>query len=294
MRDTIRSSDSTVSRRAVAKGVAWAAPTIVLASAAPAFAVSPFHVWFESLGLACKTPGASCEKDTGITKGYVVRVRVCHDAPFPMDIIIRDATVSLAGGASTLWQVKAVAASVNCPSTIATVGTVPDPQAGQDPDVILHMVAAPLGGEVCCVIDFGIEGEPNSANVSISGSAPYEWTAIGAPAPLYGLQHALHVRVRNPALHQVRDRRRTEPLIHDNRRPSPEGSEEGRRLRVAQDASAAFTLAATTDPSARPFARALTALITWPMARIPAPAPTAATSSATIASTSPSVSGVGR
>lgn len=57
-----------VSRRTVTKGAAWAAPVVVIGGTAPAFAASGWTVWFESLGIACKLPGASCDKETGITR----------------------------------------------------------------------------------------------------------------------------------------------------------------------------------------------------------------------------------
>ncbi|MBC9957782.1 hypothetical protein [Yimella sp. cx-51] len=179
-----------VTRRNLTRGVAWAAPTIAFGAHVAAHAASGYQVWFKPLGVACKTPGASCEKPTGITKGYVVRVQVCHNIPYDTEITIRDATVSLGGGPFSLWQVKAVQGSVNCTGT--TIGTISDPE-GEVADVVLKMPAATATADACCVIDFGIEGEPNSSNVSIAGTAPYSWyipsqgISSPTPDPLLGL-----------------------------------------------------------------------------------------------------------
>ena len=56
---------STISRRTIAKGVAWAVPAVLAAGAAPAFATSP--VLFGEVNTACKYPGKSiseaCKQD---------------------------------------------------------------------------------------------------------------------------------------------------------------------------------------------------------------------------------------
>ncbi|MBD2758798.1 hypothetical protein IEE94_04670 [Yimella sp. cx-573] len=53
-----------VTRRNLTRGVAWAAPTIAFGAHVAEHAVSGYQVWFEPLDIACKTPGASCEKST--------------------------------------------------------------------------------------------------------------------------------------------------------------------------------------------------------------------------------------
>ncbi|MGA4670226.1 hypothetical protein ACPCG0_10610 [Propionibacteriaceae bacterium Y1923] len=50
-------TDQTISRRTVAKGVAWAVPAVMVAGAAPAYALSP--QLSGSIGSACKYPGSS-------------------------------------------------------------------------------------------------------------------------------------------------------------------------------------------------------------------------------------------
>ena len=167
---------SEYSRRTVVRGAAWSVPVIAVAANAPAFAVSAGTVTFESLGIACKLPGASCQGETGVVKGYVVRVRVCSTFAFPTTITIRDASVSLNGEPATLFQVGTGTASEGCANV--TTGTVADPDAGQKADVTLTFSQAG-----CCVVDFALEGEPNSQNVSILGTAPFSYDVPGQVGP---------------------------------------------------------------------------------------------------------------
>lgn len=167
---------SDFSRRSVVRGVAWTVPVVAVAAQAPAFAVSAGTVTFESLGVACKLPGASCEGETGVTKGYAVRIRVCSTFAFPTVITIRDAMVSLDGATATLFQVGTGSASTNC--TNVTTGTVADPDGGQKDDVTLTFSSAG-----CCIVDFALQGQPNSKNVSLSGTAPYSYVVPGQTGP---------------------------------------------------------------------------------------------------------------
>lgn len=164
------------SRRTVVRGAAWSVPVVAIAAQAPAFAVSAGRVTFESLGIACKLPGASCKGETGVVKGYVVRVRVCSTFEFETVITIRDALVSLNGEPATLFQVGTGTASENCANV--STGTVSDPDTGQKADVTLT-----FSGPGCCVVDFALEGEPNSQNVSIDGSAPFTYAVTGQVGP---------------------------------------------------------------------------------------------------------------
>src|SRR4051794_30295484 len=66
-----------VSRRTVAKGVAWSVPVVIVASAAPAMAASggPPRI---VKGPACKNPGNSCRTRP---KGYGFTAQVSNDDP---------------------------------------------------------------------------------------------------------------------------------------------------------------------------------------------------------------------
>jgi len=60
---------SGVSRRTVAKAMAWSVPAVALAVPAPAYAASPCTPVFSFGGQSCKCPGNS----TGIKFGYVLQ-----------------------------------------------------------------------------------------------------------------------------------------------------------------------------------------------------------------------------
>ncbi|WP_134772888.1 hypothetical protein [Ornithinimicrobium flavum] len=136
------------SRRTLVKGAAWSVPVVAVAGAAPAMAASQ-EVWFENLGIACKLPGASCQRETGVTKGYVIRTRVCTNVRSDVSITFENVAVSLNGGPSTPWTV-----SPN-PLEIEYTGTVPQ----------------------CQIVDLAIQGEPDSANGTIYGTGTYTWTS---------------------------------------------------------------------------------------------------------------------
>jgi hypothetical protein len=65
----------TVSRRTVARGIAWTTPVVAVATAAPAFAVSRVPPKLEFLG-ACKFPGNSCST---ANKGYAFAFTVTNN-----------------------------------------------------------------------------------------------------------------------------------------------------------------------------------------------------------------------
>lgn len=65
----------TVSRRTVARGIAWTTPVVAVATAAPAFAVSRVPPNLEYIG-ACKYPGNSCKE---ANKGYAFAFTVTNN-----------------------------------------------------------------------------------------------------------------------------------------------------------------------------------------------------------------------
>lgn len=90
-------SDSTgVRRRAVVKGVAWATPAVVVAQAAPAFALSTVPPTFRYIG-ACKSPGQSCKV---FPKGYQFTFEVCNNSS--EDIWLYSISYSVSGTNLTL------------------------------------------------------------------------------------------------------------------------------------------------------------------------------------------------
>ena len=63
---------SGISRRTVAKGMAWSVPAVALAVAAPAYAASPCTPVPSLGGASCKCPGGS----TGVKFGYILQICV--------------------------------------------------------------------------------------------------------------------------------------------------------------------------------------------------------------------------
>jgi hypothetical protein len=64
-----------ISRRSVAKGMAWSVPAVAVASAAPAFAASGGGPTLQFVS-ACKNPGNSCKTRP---KGYSFFYNVCNN-----------------------------------------------------------------------------------------------------------------------------------------------------------------------------------------------------------------------
>lgn len=89
-----------VSRRTVAKGVAWAVPAITLATATPAFAASgnPPEI---VAGQAFKWPGESCpEAPPGLdaTKAYLFTFRVTNNTSKPIYIYVDGSSITTDAG----------------------------------------------------------------------------------------------------------------------------------------------------------------------------------------------------
>lgn len=76
-----------VSRRTVAKGMAWSVPAVAVATAAPAMASSGAGPTLTYVS-ACKNPGGSC---AARVKGYTFTYLVCN--PSSKDIYIYGATI---------------------------------------------------------------------------------------------------------------------------------------------------------------------------------------------------------
>ena len=92
-----RDHESTgVHRRTLVKGVAWATPAVVVAQAAPAFALSTVPPTFRFLG-ACKSPGQSCKS---FPKGYQFTFEVCNNSS--EDIWLYSISYSVSGTNLTL------------------------------------------------------------------------------------------------------------------------------------------------------------------------------------------------
>lgn len=80
-----------ISRRTVAKGIAWSVPAVAVATATPALAASGGGPTL-TLGNACKNPGNSCKTRP---KGYTVFATICN--PTGYDIYVTGVTYTTTG-----------------------------------------------------------------------------------------------------------------------------------------------------------------------------------------------------
>ena len=148
-----------VSRRTVAKAMAWSVPAVALAVPAPAYAASggpPSIV----VGDACKLPGNSC--GNVFVKGYIFDVTITNNSGKDIylydqagfEIIITDTNPDI-----TLFFQAAID---------ATTG-----------DVISFPYLLPAGDSIAIILNAGQNG--NSANVSLTGSISIPWGHTPTP-----------------------------------------------------------------------------------------------------------------
>ena len=139
-----------INRRTVTKGIAWSVPAVALASAAPAFASSPFDVDITP-GYACKLPGGSCSDG----KAYTMNIQICHTAAETVYVEFTEPVkLELKGQGDANW-------------------TEYDFQITPNPIEVL------AGGD-CPVVNLIISGAPNSRNAMIRGDV--YWTAYSVEA----------------------------------------------------------------------------------------------------------------
>lgn len=102
MSDLEQPKPSGISRRTVAKAMAWSVPAVALAVPAPAYAASGQPPVITP-GLACKAPGNSCNP---IVKGYAVYTTVYNPDPtqtiYITDVVINQNTSGLSLGLATI------------------------------------------------------------------------------------------------------------------------------------------------------------------------------------------------
>ena len=120
-----------VSRRTVVVGTAWAVPAIVVASAAPAMALSG-PVTFT--GRACKSPGNP--------KRYLFEITVVNDNNVPLEFHAISLVINGVTSANVCPDEGTIAANSTLTLTIAA-GTYPDSANGT---AILNYSFGPVGG----------------------------------------------------------------------------------------------------------------------------------------------------
>jgi len=87
MSDLEQPEQTGVSRRTVAKAMAWAVPAIAIAAPAPAFAAASPIITVSQAGPACKLPGNSCASE-GYNKGYLQALEICNDSTQSVTVTI--------------------------------------------------------------------------------------------------------------------------------------------------------------------------------------------------------------
>jgi hypothetical protein len=144
-----------LSRRTLAKGAAWAVPTVIAVGAAPMISASDGYVIITSGGDACKLPGASCD----ITKGYTQPFLVCSTVKYPVKVTMDPNQTLLVNGTSVLIT-----------DYFWVGGTGP----------VLDLGTSGDGTQFCDTFYVQLE-MGSSANSSLVGTLTYSWSSVGAP-----------------------------------------------------------------------------------------------------------------
>jgi hypothetical protein len=148
-----------VTRRTVAKAMAWSVPAVALAVPAPAYAASGGPPTIQ-VGDACKLPGNSC--GNVFVKGYVFDVTISNNTG--KDIYLYNQagyqiTFTEDNPDITLFFQAAINASTGDPITFPYL--IPD------------------GGSIALIFNAGENG--NSANTSLNGSVSVPWGHTPTP-----------------------------------------------------------------------------------------------------------------
>ncbi|WP_404443952.1 hypothetical protein LG315_10875 [Microbacterium marinum] len=159
-----------ISRRTVAKTMAWAVPAIAIAAPAPAFAASGGAPSGQFLD-ACKQPGNSCFSGYGFRKGYTFTFTITNTTTDPLYIYpTLNGTVNprffLTVTSSTGGKVFPYATARRY-----TGGVIGAPLAAAE-------LIAP-GGSITIIINSNASG--NSENISASGALYMAWGHTATP-----------------------------------------------------------------------------------------------------------------
>lgn len=158
---------SRISRRTLTRGAAWAAPTVALAAAAPAFASSPGQppcvpTFTFKVNESCKCPGNS----TAFNSGYFLKICVTNTStcPLPVGTTVEIVSVHRKGNGSALASAPQTPYCTTLPETV--------------------VLLAANGGEVCT--DFLRMDGSNSGNFlyvayRLNGGALEESADIASP-----------------------------------------------------------------------------------------------------------------
>jgi hypothetical protein len=147
-----------VSRRTVAKAMAWSVPAVALAVPAPAYAASPGIITVSGAG--CKLPGNSQD----VFKGYAFRATISNTTNAAITITITDMTL----GGSDLGNVGVIRLS---PCTdLGTNTFVVAANSTFDVALITQNAANSANGQL--IISYTVDGGPVQQVSTAANAAP--------------------------------------------------------------------------------------------------------------------------
>jgi len=147
-----------VSRRTVAKAMAWSVPAIALAVPTPAYAASPGFLTVTGDG--CKLPGNA----TDVYKGYAFEGSITNDSPAPVTISITDITLNGADlGTFTVVDLE------NCVELGSTF-VVPTPTIDLRVAILTQGAGNSANGTL--VISYTVDGATEQVTVTADAAPP--------------------------------------------------------------------------------------------------------------------------
>ncbi|MEV1128806.1 hypothetical protein [Agromyces sp. NPDC049794] len=150
-----------VSRRTVAKAMAWSVPAVALAVPTPAYAASPGVI--ELSGLGCKLPGASNDA----YKGYAFRGTLSNTTNAQVSVSITDMDL----GTSDLGDVLIIDLST---CTVLGTNTFILPANTTLSNVAFVTTDAATSENGALVVQYTVEGSPDTATATASGLPPIQ------------------------------------------------------------------------------------------------------------------------
>lgn len=155
-----------VSRRTVAKAMAWSVPAVALAVPAPAYAASPGIITLTGAG--CKLPGNS----SPIYKGYAFRATISNTTNAAISITITDITL----GGEDLGNVSVVRLSP-CSNLGTNTFIVP---ANSTFEVALVTQNAASSENGTLLVSYTVDGAPDQATATAAGLPPIQGSSCTA------------------------------------------------------------------------------------------------------------------
>ncbi len=150
-----------VSRRTVAKAMAWSVPVVALAVPTPAYAASPGVITLTGLG--CKLPGNSAPQ----YKGYAFRATISNTTNAAVTVTITDMDL----GASDLGDVTAVNLSP-CANLGLNTFIIPANTTLSNVALVTQNAASSENGTLNIL--YTVDGSPDTATATASGLPPIQ------------------------------------------------------------------------------------------------------------------------